>query len=127
MRGGRRVGALFAVTLADMSWYGDPDGLERLALQLSAAADGARDRAATVRSSAASGRWRGPAADAFHASVAREARGLDRAAGELDEAAAALHRHAATVRAEIARLVAAEHAAERLASAGVHAVTGLLP
>jgi uncharacterized protein YukE len=110
-----------------MSWYGDPDGLDQLAARLAAAAARVRDRARDVRIVPASSRWRGPAADAFHASVFREGAALDRAADELDDAAAALHRHADAVRAEIARLLAVERAAERLLSAGVSTLVGLLP
>lgn len=93
-----------------MSWYGDPDELDRLATRLSAAADRVRDRGRAVRASATQARWQGPAADAFHAALGHETQRLDRAAGELDDAAAALHRHAAAVRAEIARLRALERA-----------------
>jgi hypothetical protein len=58
--------------------------------------------------------------------VHHEARWVDRAADELEDAAAALHRHAETVRAEIARLLAVERAAEHLVSAGLSSLTGLL-
>lgn len=101
-----------------MSWYGDPDGLDRLGARLSAAAQRVRDRAATVRSAAAAGGWRGPAAQAFHDSVARESTQLERAADGLDDAAAAMHRHAEAVREEIARLLRLEQAAERLLLSG---------
>jgi uncharacterized protein YukE len=110
-----------------MSWYGDPDGLDQLAAQLSSAAARVRERATDVRATAASARWRGPAADAFHGSVHHEGAGLDRASDELDDAAAALHRHADAVRAEIARLVALEHAAQHLLAAGLSRLGALLP
>lgn len=114
-----------------MSWYGDPDELDRLAARLVRAADDVRSRAVGIRTWAAAAAWRGRAADAFHASIAREAQVLDRAAGELEDGAAALHRHAGTVRAELARLRELERAAEQLVSAGVStvegAVQGLLP
>ena len=110
-----------------MSWYGDPDQLDRLASTLSTSAADVRVRAAAVRSSAGSARWRGPAANAFHTSVVREAGILGRAADELDDAAAALHRHAEAVRHEITRLLAVEHAAEHLVSAGLRSLGGLLP
>jgi uncharacterized protein YukE len=109
-----------------MSWYGDPDSLDRLAAHLSASAADVRDRARAVRASVAAARWQGPAADAFHASVLHETRLVDRAADELEDAAAALHRHAESVRAEIARLLAAERAAEHLVSVGVSSLAGLL-
>jgi uncharacterized protein YukE len=105
-----------------MSWYGDPDGLDALAVQLSSAAARTRDRAAEVRATSASAHWRGQAADAFHASVYRESGLLQRAADELDDAAAALHRHADAVRQEIARLLAVERAAAELVMRGVSAV-----
>ena len=110
-----------------MSWSGDPDGLHRLAARLAAAAGRARDRAAEVRATSAAARWRGPAADAFHASVYRESGVLERAADELDDAARALHRHADAVRHELDRLLAAERAAEHLLSAGWSRMAGLLP
>ena len=109
-----------------MSWYGDPEGLHRLAAQLSAAADRTRDRAVDVRATSATARWRGPAADAFHAAVFRESAVLERAADELDDAAAALHRHADAVRHEIDRLLAIERAAEHAVSAGWSKLAGLL-
>jgi uncharacterized protein YukE len=109
-----------------MSWYGDPDELDRLAGRLTAAAGHARDRATDVRAAAGRTTWRGPAAEAFAASVAREAAVVDRAADELDDAAAALHRHADAVRAHLARLLAAERAAEHLLSAGWSKLTELV-
>ena len=109
-----------------MSWYGDPDDLDRLATRLSAAAEHVRDRAAVIRSAAATARWQGRAADAFHASVTRHAAVLGRAAGELDDAAGELHRHADRVRAEIARLLAVEEAAAHALSAGLHWAEELL-
>jgi uncharacterized protein YukE len=110
-----------------MSWYGDPDGLHRLAAQLAAAAGRARDRAGDVRATSASARWQGPAADAFHESVYRESEVLERAADELDDAARALHRHADAVRHELDRLLAAERAAAHLLSAGWSRLSGLIP
>jgi uncharacterized protein YukE len=109
-----------------MSWYGDPDSLDRLAAHLSASAADVRDRARVVRASAAATHWQGAAADSFHASVLHESRLIDRAADELEDAAAGLHRHADTVRAEIARLLAVERAAEHVVSAGVSSLAGLL-
>ena len=109
-----------------MSWYGDPDGLHRLAAKLSAAAGRTRDRATDIRATTAAARWRGPAADAFHAAVLRESGILERAADELDDAARALHRHADAVRDELDRLLAAERAAEHLLAAGVSRAAGLL-
>jgi uncharacterized protein YukE len=109
-----------------MSWYGDPEGLHAHAVQLSAAAARCRDRAADVRASAARAHWRGPAADAFHASISRESALVDRAADELDDAARALHRHADAVRHEIDRLLAAERAAQHAVVGGLsHVADGL--
>jgi uncharacterized protein YukE len=116
-----------AATLTGMSWYGDPDDLDRQAAQLSAAADRVRDCRAVVLRSVGSGRWRGPAADAFRASVLAQLRALDRAAGELDDAAAALHRHADAVRDEIARLLTVERAATGLVRSGLSALAGAMP
>jgi uncharacterized protein YukE len=93
-----------------MSWYGDPDALDRLAAALDRDAARVRERAAAVRAVPAGAHWRGPAADAFHSSVVREAAALDGAARELDDAAAALRRHAGAVREQLARIRALEHA-----------------
>jgi uncharacterized protein YukE len=93
-----------------VSWHGDPDALDRLAHVLEQQAADVRLRATRVVAAPAAARWRGPAADAFHASVAREARVLSAAAGELDDAAAALRDHAASVREALARIRALEHA-----------------
>jgi uncharacterized protein YukE len=109
-----------------MSWFGDPDDLDALARQLAAAATRVREQGALVRSAAGAARWRGPAADAFHASVVRETTRLERAATELDDAAAALHRHADAVRAEIARLQAIERAAVGLVRSGLSGLRGLV-
>jgi uncharacterized protein YukE len=109
-----------------MSWYADPESLDRLAAHLSGSAADVRDRARTVRATAASTRWQGSAADAFRASVLHQTRLVDRAADELEDAAAALHRHAEAVRAEIARLLAVERAATHVLSAGVPTLEGLL-
>jgi uncharacterized protein YukE len=112
-----------------MSWYGDPDALDRLAGALDRQAAHVRERADAIRSLPARAHWRGPAADAFHASVTREALLLDRAAGELEDAARALRAHAATVREQLARIRALEHAitgwfSSQLSRLG-HAVTDL--
>jgi uncharacterized protein YukE len=93
-----------------VSWCGDPDALDRLAHALDQQAADVRLRSARVAAVPAGARWRGPAADAFHASVAREASVLGAAAGELEDAAAALRGHAASVRAQLARIRALEHA-----------------
>jgi len=114
-----------------VSWYGDPDDLDRLAQRLARAGEDVRVRAVTVRVRVGRAGWSGRAADAFHAAVRQECHLLEQAAGELEHAAAALHRHAATVRAELARLRALERATEHLVSNGIaaaeHAVTRLLP
>jgi uncharacterized protein YukE len=93
-----------------MSWYGDPDALDRLAGALGEQAVHVREQAGSVRSLPARAHWRGPAADAFHASVTREALALDRTAEELEDAAQALRAHAASVREQVARIRALEHA-----------------
>ena len=110
-----------------MSWYGDPDALDRLAVRLSGEAERVRVRASQLRAAPDGTRWRGRAAEAFAASVRHEATALGRAAAELDDAATALRAHAATVRHELARIRAAEHAVTswlaRQASHVEHAVT----
>jgi hypothetical protein len=110
-----------------MSWFGDPDELDRLAGRLAVSAARVRERASGVRSGADATRWRGPAADAFHASVAAEAGQLLRAAGELDDAAAALHAQAVAVRVELARLRALERAAEEALRKGWSTLAELVP
>lgn len=91
-----------------MSWYGDPDELHRLARRLAAQAEHVRARIGLIRSPSSAPRWRGPAADAFHAALHRECAALERAAGALDDAAAALHAHADAVREALARIAAAD-------------------
>lgn len=119
MRNGSLTRRGCTATLDDMSWYGDPDELDRLATRLEVSAARVRRRAGSVRETATATHWRGPAADAFHAAVHREVGLLDRAAAELDDAAAAMRRHADRVRHEIARIRAAERAAEALLTAGL--------
>jgi uncharacterized protein YukE len=101
-----------------MSWYGDPEGLDRLGGRLAESAARVREQAARIRARAAGRRWRGTASDAFAVAVVQETARLDRAAGELDDASAAMHAHAEAVRAEIARLLAVERATERLVTSG---------
>lgn len=106
-----------------MSWYGDPDALDRLAGRLAGQGELVRVRAGQLRATPRQAQWRGPAAEAFAASVLREAAALERAAGELDDAAAALRAHAASVRHELARIRAAEHAVVSWLARAEHAVT----
>lgn len=118
-----------AATLLGMSWYGDPDALDRLAGRLAGEADRVRRCAGQLRARPAQTQWRGAAADAFAATVHQEAAALERAAGELDDAAGALRSHAASVRHELARIRAAEHAVTawlaRQATRVEHAVADL--
>ena len=93
-----------------MPWYGDPDALDAHARALGADAEGVRARARSLEASAATMRWQGTAAQAFRATVERDAARLHRAATELDEAAAALRAHAEQVRATLAQIRAVERA-----------------
>jgi uncharacterized protein YukE len=86
-----------------VSWNGDPEELDRLARGLSVEAAQVRSRIGVIRSFQAAARWRGSAADAFHAAVLRECGSLERAAHQLDDAAAALRAHAEAVRDALAR------------------------
>jgi ABC-type transporter Mla subunit MlaD len=112
-----------------VSWYGDPDALDRLAVRLASDGERVRRCADLLRARPGQTRWRGPAAEAFAGSVRAEAAALDRAAGELDDAATALRAHAASVRHELARIRAAEAAVTgwlaRQAARVEHAVVDL--
>ncbi|MEN3360975.1 MAG: hypothetical protein V7637_4957 [Mycobacteriales bacterium] len=117
-----------------MSFYGDPDELDRLAGQITAAATHVRDQAGQARNKAGTTQWQSTAATAFRGQVDRDAAAVEKSAEALDQAAAALRAHAATVRARIAEIRAIEHAVtdwfvregralENAASAAWHAVT----
>jgi uncharacterized protein YukE len=93
-----------------MGFYGDPDELDRLAGQISAAATHVREQAGQARNKATTTQWQSTAASEFRGQVDKGSTALERSADELDRAAAALRAHAATVRARIAEIRAIEHA-----------------
>jgi hypothetical protein len=93
-----------------MGFYGDPEELDRLAAQVTAAAAQVREQTGQVRSRAGSTQWQSVGADEFRARIEQDAAALDRSAAQLDQAAAALRGHAATVRARIAEIQAIERA-----------------
>ena len=93
-----------------MSWYGDPDELERLAARLGARADTVREEARDIRAGAGAARWHGEAASAFTAALERDLAGLEQAARRFEDAAAQLRQHAMDVRETLARIRAVEAA-----------------
>jgi uncharacterized protein YukE len=107
-------------------WYGDPDVLDAHARGLAADADAVRARARALEASTTAMRWQGPAAQAFRATVERDAARLHRAAAELDEAAAALRAHADEVRATLAQIRALERAVVGWFEARAQALGGAL-
>jgi uncharacterized protein YukE len=94
----------------NMGFYGDPDELDRLAGQITAAATHVREQAGQARNKASTTQWQSTAANAFRSQVDQDAAALERSADQLDQAAAVLRGHAATVRARIAEIRAIEHA-----------------
>jgi uncharacterized protein YukE len=93
-----------------MGFYGDPDELDRLAGQISAAAAHVREQAGQARNKASTTQWQSTAATEFRGQVDKHAGELEKSADKLDQAAAVLRGHAATVRARIAEIRAIEHA-----------------
>ncbi|WP_026423407.1 WXG100 family type VII secretion target [Actinokineospora inagensis] len=87
-----------------MSWYGDPDELDRLAGQVEQRAEEVRRHGATMVGQASAMRWKSIAADRCRAAVADDRKALDTVATRLDEAAAALRKHAQQVRELIAAI-----------------------
>lgn len=117
-----------------MGFYGDPEELDRLAAQVTAAAAHVREQTGQVRNRAGGTQWQSVSATEFRDRVEQDAAALDRSAQQLDQAAAALRGHAATVRARIAEIQAIERAVtdwmsrelrslENAAQSLLHAVT----
>jgi uncharacterized protein YukE len=94
-----------------VSWYGDPDRLERLARELEEQAEGIDERRRALRSRAAAVRWEGAGGSAFRVAVGEDATALHESADRLRDAAAELRRHAAEVREQLALIRAIETAA----------------
>ena len=93
-----------------MSFYGDPDVLDRLAGQIMATAAHVRQQTDQVRAQADSTQWQSSAANEFRGQMVRDTGTLERSAAELERAAAVLRAHSATVRARIAEIRAIEQA-----------------
>ncbi|GAA3021676.1 WXG100 family type VII secretion target [Actinokineospora globicatena] len=87
-----------------MSFYGDPDELDRLAGRVEQHAEEVRGHGSTMVRQAQAMRWKSIAADRCRETVANDRKALDAVATKLDEAAAALRRHAQQVRELIAAI-----------------------
>ncbi|WP_018687207.1 WXG100 family type VII secretion target [Actinokineospora enzanensis] len=87
-----------------MSFYGDPDELDRLAGQVEQRADELRKHGADLDARAGALRWKSIAADRCRETVAADRKSLEGIAGKLDEAAAILRQHAQRVRELIAAI-----------------------
>ncbi|MGH3831162.1 MAG: WXG100 family type VII secretion target [Pseudonocardiaceae bacterium] len=87
-----------------MSFYGDPDELDRLARQIGRYAEHVRTRGSEMAARASVMQWKSVAADRARDVVTGDHRQLDEAAHRLDEAAALLRRHAQEVREAIAKI-----------------------
>jgi uncharacterized protein YukE len=93
-----------------MSFYGNPDELDYLAVQIERYAEEVRDHASGMDARARAMRWKSVAADRARETVTGDRRNLDETAQHLDEAAALLRRHAQDVRETIAEIEQIERA-----------------
>jgi hypothetical protein len=93
-----------------MSFYGDPDELDRLAVQIGRHAEDVRTRGSEMDARASAMRWKSVAADRARETVTGDRRQLDETARRLDEAATLLRRHAQEVRETIAKITMFEQA-----------------
>jgi uncharacterized protein YukE len=87
-----------------MSFYGDPDELDRLAGQIGRHAVDVRTRGGEMAAQARAMQWKSVAADRARETVAGDHRQLEETARQLDEAATLLRRHAQEVREIIAKI-----------------------
>lgn len=87
-----------------MSFYGDPDELDRIAGEIEKQAEHVRTRGGELDTRAAAMRWKSVAADRCRETVHGDRRNLDEIAQRLDDAAAILRRHAQEVRELIAKI-----------------------
>jgi hypothetical protein len=94
-----------------VSWYGDPDDLDRLAGRLEADAQRLRDTAADAVRAAQAARWVSTSAQRYREVVAIDAHHAAAAADGLDRAAHLLRAHAEQVREITGTLARLEHAA----------------
>lgn len=92
-----------------MSFYGDPDELDRLAGQIGRHAADVRTRGSEMDARARAMRWKSVAADHARETVASDRRQLEETARQLDEVATLLRRHAQQIREIIAKLAMFEH------------------
>jgi hypothetical protein len=94
-----------------VSWYGDPDDLDRLAARLAADAQHLRDAAADAVRAANTARWVSASARRYREVVAADSHHAREAAFGLDRAADLLRVHADQVREIAATMARLEHAA----------------
>lgn len=85
-----------------MAFYGDPDELDRIAVDISNRAEEVRTRASEMDDKARVMRWQSIAADRCRDLVHDDRRALDGVSERMDEAAALLRGHAQQVREMIA-------------------------
>jgi hypothetical protein len=93
-----------------MSFYGNPDELDRLAVQIGRHAADVRTRGSEMDARARAMQWKSVAADRARETVTGDRRQLDETAQRLDEAATLLRRHAQEVRETIAKIKMFEQA-----------------
>ncbi|KWW98276.1 hypothetical protein TH66_20545 [Carbonactinospora thermoautotrophica] len=93
-----------------MSFYGDPDELDRLAQRLVARAAEVRAHADKLSRRAQAVQWQSISADLFRETIARDRQRLERAADQLEQAAAELRAHAQEVRERLAAIRRIEEA-----------------
>jgi uncharacterized protein YukE len=93
-----------------MSFYGDPDELDRIAGDIEKQAEQVRTRGGELDSRAAGMQWKSVAADRCRETVHGDRKSLDEIAQRMDEAAALLRRHAQEVRELIEKIKRIEDA-----------------
>ncbi|MDQ3402676.1 MAG: WXG100 family type VII secretion target [Actinomycetota bacterium] len=87
-----------------MAFYGDPDELDRLAVQIETRADEVRKHGADMDTQAGAMRWKSIAADRCRETVTADRKTLDDTAVGLDDAAAVLRAHAQQLRELLAAI-----------------------
>src|SRR2546421_4880481 len=87
-----------------MSFYGDPDELDRIAGEIEKHAERVRTRGGELDTRAEAMQWKSVAADRCRETVHGDRRSLDEIAQRLDEAAAVPRKHAQEVRELIAEV-----------------------
>lgn len=113
-----------------MVWYGDPEGIRRLARRLAREAAGMREDAAQVQRAVQAVPWQGVAADAMAAASRHRVAQLRHTADLYDEAAEQLADHARRVADRLALIAAIEQHVlgllDRARSRVLDAAAGLL-